>query len=99
MVAYRFSPEENPAPSARPRVCSGFTIYMLAARTDLEDVTFCVYGGNVLFDSSGQKIHAVNCVVISCSYSETFFIRGAFWRRSWRWCTLCDAVRTGIGCT
>src|SRR5260370_3762364 len=36
MVGERIRPEENPAPSARQRVCSGFTTYMLTAPANRE---------------------------------------------------------------
>src|SRR3984893_3455550 len=78
MVAQRCKPEENPAPSARPSVCSGFTIYMLTARANPEGRSFLPIRDNVLFDSCGRKIEAFNCVVIHVRTSTTLFSLGLF---------------------
>src|SRR5712672_820910 len=57
MVAYRFKPDENPAPSAKPIVCSGFTASMLPR---LAHVTFYVYARNVPFDSIRSRIDSID---------------------------------------
>src|SRR5690348_13086399 len=63
-VAYRFRPEENPAPRATPSISMGFMPIMIASWHRPEDSYFCSHSGDVPFDVSSAYRDAVHKAVI-----------------------------------